>query len=280
MMRQTQLTIQGIRTPCLIGGKERTEAVLFLHGNPGSGNDWETFLPSLSDFTYVVAPDMPGFGRAEKPDNFNYSIDGYKNHTELLLDKLKIEKVHLVLHDFGGAWGLAWATEHPHRVASITLINVGLLRNYRWHFFARLWRMPVVGELVMRIPNRLIFRTGLKIGNPRGLPKPYIDELINNFDRETKRAVLRLYRATDVQKINKELVDRTISSLLPLDIDCLVIWGKHDVYVPSKYAAAQKEAFPNAEIIYFEDSGHWPFIDNPGRFNEVLVGFLKKVVSK
>ena len=280
MMRQTQLTIQGIRTPCLIRGKERTEAVLFLHGNPGSGKDWETFLPSLSDFTYVVAPDMPGFGRAEKPDNFNYSIDGYQNHTELLLDKLKIEKVHLVLHDFGGAWGLAWATEHPHRVASITLINVGLLRNYRWHFFARLWRMPVVGELVMRIPNRLVFRTGLKIGNPRGLPKTYIDELINNFDRETKRAVLRLYRATDVQKINKELVDRTISSLLPLDIDCLVIWGKHDVYVPSKYAAAQKEAFPNAEIIYFEDSGHWPFIDNPGRFNEVLVGFLKKVVSK
>ena len=109
MMRQTQLTIQGIRTPCLIGGKERTEAVLFLHGNPGSGNDWETFLPSLSDFTYVVAPDMPGFGQAEKPDNFNYSIDGYKKHTELLLDKLKIEKVHLVLHDFGGAWGLAWA---------------------------------------------------------------------------------------------------------------------------------------------------------------------------
>ena len=139
--------------------------------------------------------------------------------------------------------------------------------------------MPVVGELVMRIPNRLVFRTGLKIGNPRGLPKTYIDELINNFDRETKRAVLRLYRATDVQKINKELVDRAISSLLPLDIDCLVIWGKHDVYVPFKYAAAQKEAFPNAKIIYFEDSGHWPFIDNPECFNEVLVGFLKKVVS-
>ena len=126
------------------------------------------------------------------------------------------------------------------------------------------------------LPNSLVFKLGLKVGNPRGLPPSYINEIIENFDQKTKRAVLRLYRDTDVSKMNSTLVDRAVESLLPKKISCLVVWGVEDPYVPVKYAEAQKEFFPEAEVILFEDSGHWPFIDNPERFEKVLTDFLRK----
>ena len=205
-----------------------------------------------------------------------FSIEGYKEHLNLLIEELGLKKVDLVIHDFGGAWGLAWAIENADKVNSITLVNIGLMRDYRWHLFAKLWRIPIIGELAMMLPNRLVFKLGLKVGNPRGLPPSYINEIIENFDQKTKRAVLRLYRDTDVSKMNSTLVDRAVESLLPKKISCLVVWGVEDPYVPVKYAEAQKEFFPEAEVILFEDSGHWPFIDNPERFEKVLTDFLRK----
>ena len=275
-MRSENIILQGIKTPCLLGGEKSVAGAIFVHGNPGSGSDWKALLDPLSEFIFVAAPDMPGFGKADKPDDFNYSIEGYKEHLNLLIEDLGLKKIDLVIHDFGGAWGLAWAVENADRVNSITLVNIGLMRDYRWHLFAKLWRIPLVGELVMMLPDWLVFKVGLKVGNPRGLPRSYINEIIENFDKKTKRAVLRLYRDTDVSKMNSTLVKKAVKSLLPRNIPCLVVWGVEDPYVPVKYAEAQKEFFPEAEVILFEDSGHWPFIDNPERFEKVLTDFLRK----
>ncbi len=182
-MRSENIFLQGIKTPCLLGGEKSEAGAVFVHGNPGSGSDWKTLLNPLSKFIFVVAPDMPGFGKADKPDDFNYSIEGYKEHLNLLIEELGLKKVDLVIHDFGGAWGLAWAIENADKVNSITLVNIGLMRDYRWHLFAKLWRIPLIGELAMMLPNRLVFKLGLKVGNPRGLPPSYINEIIENFDQ-------------------------------------------------------------------------------------------------
>jgi len=268
--------VNGVRTPVIDLGPRRDEAVVFLHGNPGSGADWRELAEAIAPFSRVVAPDMPGFGKADKPDDFDYTVAGYAGHLEALLDALGISRVHLVVHDFGGPWGLAWATAHPERVASITLINVGIMRDYRWHFLARMWRLPLIGELFMATTTRAGFHALLKIGNPRGLPKTYIDEMFDNFDAGTRRAVLRLYRATDGLG---DAAERAVAALRPRDLDCLVIWGKADIYLPWRYAEAQREAFPRAEIVYLDDSGHWPFKDNPQAVHDALVPFLQRVTA-
>ena len=106
------LLINGIRTPvlsCAPNECDHEEAVLFLHGNPGSFKDWQRFVPQVGKFSRVVAPDMPGYGSAERPKKFNYTVDGYAEHLHALIIELGIKKVHLVLHDFGGPWGLQFA---------------------------------------------------------------------------------------------------------------------------------------------------------------------------
>jgi len=272
-----ELDVAGTRTPVLDSGGDNTEAVLFMHGNPGCGEDWRRLMTEVAEFSRAVAPDMPGFGEAEKPADFDYTVAGYAAHIGALVDTLGLARVHLVLHDFGGPWGLAWAALNPDKVASLVLFNIGILPGYRWHYLARIWRTPVLGELFQAMTTRAGFNFALKHGNPRGLPKPFVDRMYANQDAGTHRAVRKLYRATnDLGGATKQLSD----ALRPLDLDTLVVWGKADPYVPWRYAAKQTDVFPRARIEYLADSGHWPFADNPEAVSELVVPFLREQVSR
>ena len=77
-------------------------------------------MPRAAAFSRIVAPDMPGFGDAAKPRHFDYSPRGYTRHLSALLERLGVKRAHLVLHDFGVAWGLGWAVENLDAVASAT----------------------------------------------------------------------------------------------------------------------------------------------------------------
>lgn len=267
------ITVEGLRSPCLDTGGAAPEAAVFVHGNPGSGQDWAALLPRVAPFMRAVAPDMPGFGRADKPADFDYTVTGYARHLGGMLEALGIARAHLVLHDFGGPWGLAWAAAHPDRVASVALINIGVLPGYRWHWLARIWRTPLLGELFQATTTRPAFHLLLKIGCPRGLPKAFIDRMFDDYDAGTRRAILKLYRATsDLDG----LAAQAQLALRPLDLRCLVLWGKADVYLPHRYAERQRETFPRAEVHYLEDSGHFPFADNPEAVAATLVPFLRR----
>ncbi len=275
-MEQHQLTIAGRRTPCWDSGGDSDEAVVFVHGNPGCGADWLPLASDIAPFARVLAPDMPGFGRADKGADFDYTVPGYAAHLGALLRERGVRRAHLVLHDFGGPWGLAWASAHPEQVASLALINIGILPGYRWHYMARIWRTPLLGELFQATTTRLAFRLALRHGNPRGLPRAFIDSMFDNYDAGTRRAVLKLYRATNNLGDAATLMHE---ALRPLDLDCLVIWGKCDPYIPWRYAAAQHDTFPRAKIVYLDDSGHWPFIDNAAGVRDALLPFLRRTVG-
>ena len=197
MRRRSEPTIAGVRTVVMQSGPEASEeAIVFVHGNPGFSRDWEDLMERAGAICRCVAPDMPGFGRSDKPETFDYTVEGYARHLGALLTYLGVRRVHLVLHNFGGPWGLTWAVDNPSALVSLTLMNTGALPGYRWHLFARLWRTPVIGEAVMATTTRSGFHILIKRGNPHGLPKAFVDAMYDCLDPGTKRAVLRLYRAT------------------------------------------------------------------------------------
>jgi pimeloyl-ACP methyl ester carboxylesterase len=147
---------------------------------------------------------------------------------------------------------------------------------YQLHYLARVWRAPVIGEISQAITTRFGFDLALKHGNPRGLPREFVDRMFSSLDKGTKRAVLKLYRATtDLGGAARELTQ----ALKPLDLDALVVWGKADPYVPHRFAEAQRDVFPRANIVYLEDSGHWPFADNPLAVREIVIPFLRTQVG-
>jgi pimeloyl-ACP methyl ester carboxylesterase len=257
-------------------GSVQSEAVVFVHGNPGSSRDWRFLAEAAAPFVRVVALDMPGFGQADKPPDFEYTVVGYAQHLGGVLDALGIRRVHLVLHDFGGPWGLAWAAAHPDAFASVVLINTGFLPGYRWHYLARVWRTPVLGELFQRLATRRGFHLLLKHGNPRGLPRDFVDGMYDDYDRGTRRAVLRLYRATS----NPDRLTETLAAALrPLARPALVVWGRRDPYLDVAYAERQREVFPDARVVVLDQSGHWPYVDDPEAVRDVMLPFLRAQVE-
>lgn len=275
-MNRHDITVGSVRSPVLDAGTG-DEAVVFVHGNPGSGEDWRALVEGAGGFMRAVAPTMPGFGRADKPADFDYTVDGYARHLDGVIGQLGITKVHLVVHDFGGPWGLTWATRNPTKLASVTLINIGVLRGYRWHFMARIWRTPLLGELAQATTTRAGFRALLKLGNPRGLPREFIDRMYDDFDAGTKHAILKLYRATsDIDGYSNAVH----AALRPLDLPALVIWGLADIYLPGKFARAQLDTFPRARLVELPDSGHFPYADNPEAVADALLLFLRERLGR
>src|SRR3954470_20703831 len=255
------VVVAGVRTRYLHAGPgDSDEAVVFVHGNPGPAEDWRRLVARVGPFARAVAPDMPGFGGSDKPDRFVYTVDGYARHLGSLLDRLGVRRAHLVLHDFGGPWGLAWAADHPDRVASVVLCNVGVLRDYPWHWLARIWRTTGLGEAFLRSTTRRGLQLVLRQGNPRGLPLEAVERM-HRAAREpaARAAVLRLYRATDLAAVAEDLHRRLPGDRWPV----LVVWGARDPYVPVRWADRQRETFPRAEVRVLADSGHWPMLDSP-----------------
>jgi pimeloyl-ACP methyl ester carboxylesterase len=274
-LTSSEVTIGGVRSRILHAGPpDASEAVVFVHGNPGSGEEWSDLLTRVGEFARVLAPDMPGYGRADKPRDFNYSIDGYAQHLDGVLTELGVRRVHVVAHDFGGAWALAWAAKHPDAFASATLIDTGVLIDYEWHRYAKIWRTPVVGELFQATTNRAAFRLLLGRENPR-LYRDAIDRLYEQgAARGTKRAVLKLYRATPA-----DLMAGSRAALSALDRPALVLWGTADAYIPWQQAERQLESFPSARIELLEGLGHWPFLEDPGRVAGLVVPFLRQQLN-
>jgi pimeloyl-ACP methyl ester carboxylesterase len=273
MTRRAEISVDGVRSPVVEAGPEAPEeAAVFVHGNPGSTHDWARLLEATGEHGRAIALDMPGFGEADKPKDFPYTIEGYAAHLGGALTQLGVQRAHLVVHDFGGPWGLRWAADNPGAYGSATLVDTGILYGYSWHALAKLWRTPGVGELFFAMTTRGAMRMALKRGQPRPLPEEAFELFYRaNKDRGTQRAILRLYRASPPSAI-----EPLGPPLRELNRPTLVVWGAHDPYIKVEQAERQKVTFPDAEVVVLEESGHWPMWDAPEEIEAAIIPFLAR----
>jgi pimeloyl-ACP methyl ester carboxylesterase len=236
---------------------------LYLHGVPDSSDGWRAFLQR----TGGIAPDLPGFGRSGKPGSLSYTISEYDRFIERFLDQLGLERVSVIMHDWG-AVGLTFAQRLPERVERIAIVDaVPLLPGYHWHRTARIWRTPVLGELAMGTTNRFVLRLLSREGNatPGPMPDEWIESVLAHFDQGTQRAILRLYRSSP-----PEVLAAAGESLARLDVPALVVWGMQDPYVPVRFAGEYARALPRAELLELPDAGHWPWLDRPDALERIV----------
>jgi pimeloyl-ACP methyl ester carboxylesterase len=270
--RSRTITVGGLRSPLIEAGPEdASEAVLFVHGNPGSSRDWTELVGAVGALGRAVALDMPGFGKADKPRDWSYHVGSYAEFLEGARNELGLERLHLVVHDFGGPFGLFWGIQHPDAWASVVLINVGMLPGYTWHKMARRWRTPVVGELITAWIPRSAWRRQMQATNPKGLPPEFVDQMYDNFDRGTRRAVLKLYRATPDPG---SAAEQAGAAFKQLHKPALVIWGAKDPFLGAEYAQRQSEFFDVQDTVILAESGHWPFQDDPEPVRRAMLSFL------
>jgi pimeloyl-ACP methyl ester carboxylesterase len=277
--RARRITVEGLSSPVIEAGpQDQREAVVFVHGNPGSSTDWTALVSAVGELGRAVALDMPGFGKADKPRDFDYQVSAYADFLQGALAELQIERVHLVVHDFGGPFGLVWGLQHPDAWASVVLVNIGILPGYTWHTMAKRWRTPVLGELTQAWIPRAAWRRAMAKANPKGLPAEFVEKMYDDYDRGTRRAVLKLYRATPdaATPDGGGLADQLGAALAQLRKPALVVWGAKDPFLSVEYAERQREFFAVRDVAILPDSGHWPFQDDPQGVEQAVLPFLRE----
>jgi len=266
-------TLQVDRTRVHLIDQGLGEPVLFLHGNPDSSEVWSGVIDDLRNSYRCIAPDLPGFGHSTAPADFDCSLDGMAAFVDGLVEALGLtQPVHLVVHDFGGPFGLAWAVKHPHKVRSLVIMNTVFSSDYRWHLFGRLWRLPVIGELVQALTNSRGFAREMRRGS-RKLTRAQIARTYALITPATKRMVLRLYRATDPENfVGWE--DRLLQ--LTARLPSVVLWAAHDPYIDRRFA----ERFGTTAVEYFPDSGHWLPAEEPRLIVQRLLRFYGGLAAR
>ena len=243
------------------------QPILFFHGNPDSSHIWEPIAAALASTHRCIVPDLPGFGRSTAPPQFDFTLDGLASFAEALYLELGLqEPVHLVGHDFGGIIAAAWMASHPERVRTFTVCNAAFSAAYQWHYWARIWRAPLVGELSMLTMNRLVFGLELRRGS-RKLSHEQIDSTYALLTPSVKATVLKLYRAVRQSSFAgwEERYGHAAKK-----IPVLVLWGEDDPYIPSAFA----ETFGAQRVVKVPGAGHWLPAVEPTRVSEELLSFL------
>lgn len=239
--------------------------ILYLHGIPTSSDDWLPFL----ERTGGIAPDLIGFGRSGKGGHLDYSLGGHADAIEQVLDHVEHgeEPLGIVAHGWGAGGGLVFAARHPERVRAVVLINaLPLFDGFTYARPETFYRRPLLGELAMGATTKwLLARTLRRASTNAGAwPQSRIDQVWEQFDQGTQRAILRLHRCTGPDELRAAGAD-----LDAVTAPTLVIWGERDPWFPARFADAYAARLPDARRTRLADAGHWPWLDEPSVLESV-----------
>jgi pimeloyl-ACP methyl ester carboxylesterase len=249
--------VQGAGTP-----------VLFLHGNPDTGDLWDGVVARLQHRQRCIVPDLPGFGRSVPPSDFDCSFENLGHFLDKLVDGVDAAlPLNLVTHDFGGAFGMAWAAQHPDKVRRIVVINHPFfIADYQWHLWARIYRTPILGELSLLTLNWPAFYLIVRYGS-RQLTREHLRRAYTFLTPQWKQMVLRLYRAARPAAFRDwEPRMQRLTAQVPV----LVLWGSQDPWIPLWIA----DRFRAERVVHFPDCGHWPPAEVPDRVATEIRDFL------
>jgi pimeloyl-ACP methyl ester carboxylesterase len=232
-------------------------AVLLLHGWGASKELMQPIAQRLPSFR-VIAPDLPGFG-ATGPPPAPWGVDEYAQWTIALLDRLGVQRVHVVGHSNGGRVAIALATAHPERVDRLVLADSAGIRprhGLRHHWRVRSFKLLRAAARWRWLPAR-VREAAQRRASLRG----------SADYREASGTV----RDSMVRLVNADLRPR----LAQLRAPTLLIWGERDRYLGIGMTERLTRWVPNVQAVRLAHASHWVQNDAPERVNELLLKFLR-----
>jgi haloalkane dehalogenase len=260
---------QGIRMHWLDEGAG--DPVVMVHGNPSWSFYYRALVRELSRDHRCIVPDHVGCGLSDKPgdESYTYTLKSRVDDLDALLEHAGVrERVTLVVHDWGGMIGHAWAVRHPERVARIVVLNTAAFHlppSKRFPALLRLARDFRAGAWLVERHNAFA-RGATWLGVTRRKLAPEVSEgLVAPYEpRDSRIATLRFVQDIPLAPGDRayDLVTETENKLAVLaDRPMLVCWGMKDFVFDRHFLAEWRRRFPKAEVHEYPDAGHYVLED-------------------
>ncbi len=253
----------------LPAGEACGHPVVLVHGFPESSRMWAGLMAELAaGGRRAVAPDLYCLGDSTDPGPATYE----RNRDALaeLIAGLELGPVALVVHDWGGFVGLAWACEHPELVSALVISDAGFFSYGRWHGVAKAIRAPG-GETLVEAIDRDGF-AGMLRGEGAQFSDADIDAYWQPFESGRGRAAtVEFYRSMDMEKLAP--YDGKLAEIAK---PTLLLWGAEDQFAPVSGAHRLHEEIPGSELEIIDGAGHFVFETAPKRCNEAITAFLAR----
>lgn len=235
------------------------EAILFVHGTPAWSFLYRHMVKALRAEYRCVAPDHIGFGLSAKPPAWGYDVAAHASNLAALVDHLGLEQLTLVAHDLGGPIALAYALDHPGRVARLALFNTTM-----WPMTGA-FAVPPIGKLLGGPIGRYLYLR--QNASPRWLlPMVYGDRA------KLTPAIHRHYMApfaTPDDRHGAFAFARQVAAGLPwaaalwerraalADLPAALIWGMKDPAFGPAYLSRWRDVLPHADVLELPGAGHF-----------------------
>ena len=251
-------------------GPETGSPVVCVHGFPESSRMWVPLMEALAAAgRRGLAPDLYGLG-----DSTDFGAATFEHTLERFgewVDALGLDRVAVVVHDWGGFIGLAWACSNPGRVDALVVSNSGFFADGKWHGMATMLRSEQ-GEEVIGALDRDGFNA-LMNANGEVFSDADLDAYWAPFAAEAEgrgqRATLEFYRSMDMEKL-----EPWQGKLAEIGAPALLVWGADDQFAPLAGAKRFEREIPGARLVAIDGAGHFVFDERPDVAVPATVAFL------
>lgn len=280
------IQLGSLRVHHMHGG--RGTPVLFIHGLGSSGYmEWRFNLEFAAARHRVYAPDLPGFGRTEKP-RARYGVAYFARFIDRYMEDRGLRSAAIVGASLGGRIALELALKYPKRVSRLVLANALGLGRPNVQLSYGLLTLPRVGEAFMKFagdavrlaPRQMIRRVAARYAGASGdLTRTMDDDYFTNL-RELYAAdgYPDAYLATIRSLVTPKALlaaDHDLSKrLAAIKVPVQLIWGDNDPLFPLSHAVNAHRLIPQSRLAVLEGAGHTPQAERPDEFNRVLENFL------
>ena len=256
--------------------------VIMVHGNPTWSFYYRQLIQALSHQYRAIAVDHIGCGLSDKPtqDQYDYTLDCRINDLERFISRLELkDKITLVLHDWGGMIGIAYALRHLDRMDKIILLNTAAFfppQGRPLPFRLKLIRHIKPFANVAVLGFNAFARSALFMATAKGLSGDVKSGLLAPYNcRQNRIATLRFVediplKPTDPSYDTVKTVQNELHRLRNLPM--LICWGMKDFVFTKAYLDEWRHRFPDARVHTFEDAGHYVLEDEA----ETVIDHIRK----
>ena len=279
------ISVNDLHMHYLEGGKNNAEMVIMIHGNPSWSFYYRHLFTALCGKYHCIVPDHIGMGLSDKPNDGEYSFTLKQRVDDLdaLLSSLEVDKdLTLIVHDWGGMIGLAYATRYPDRIKRLVISNTAGFhipagKQIPWQL--KLSRTPVIGSLLIQglnmfcrgAVNQCVTRKAMSSDISAAYLAPY-----DNW--QNRLSVLRFVEDIPLDKnhVSYDLVDQVDKNLHQFSrLPILICWGLHDFVFDKDFLNEWKHRMPDAEYHEY-DAGHYLLEDAGEEVIPVIQDFLER----